>query len=226
MLFIQILLKGSHSDELKRIKCVIQFVVIMAYHLILENSFILNQQAKFSTTTPNGMAIFSSNNDHIKTFVLSGLSSLSVSLQKVGFPLFDTAHQSMSAYLGYNGVNTHDHIKTTVQDLSSPDSVDTSGNEVKASIDEPETLESDQLLSSSTLKNSNIERIDSEDSMQHKDDISAVLNSESILVLMSRRNVTRGLTCKQSSFSCIKFYRHFDVPLGKFLRDNLLNQVS
>nr|GEV09515.1 putative 1-phosphatidylinositol-3-phosphate 5-kinase FAB1D [Tanacetum cinerariifolium] len=336
-----ILLKGSHSDELKRIKCVVQFAVIMAYHLILENSFILNQRAMFSTTAPNGMAIFSNKNkeisssissQHLHTYlddthvpitnestpatdlistvdipisngsyenrsdilglkgftlsshepygdtnlddnnvpvtdksspntdlistvdipisngsdeseydnlglegstlssyepydpiVLSGLSSLSASLQKVGFPLFDTAHQSMSTYLGYNGVNTHDHSKTSVQVLSSPEAVDTSSTDVKVSIEE-ETLESDKLLSSSTLKNSSVERIDSEDSTQRKDDISAVLNSESILVLMSRRNVTRGLTCKQSSFSCIKFYRHFDVPLGKFLRDNLLNQ--
>lgn len=153
--------------------------------------------------------------------VLSGLSSLSASLQKVvGFPLFDT--------IGFNGVNTHNHTESKGQDLTCTETLytHTAGTEVKVSLDEAETLESDQLQSSSAFKNSSLQTKDSEERMQCKDDISAVLNSESILVLMSRRNVTRGITCKPSSFSCIKFYRNFDVPLGKFLRDNLLNQVS
>ncbi|KAI3784276.1 hypothetical protein L1987_43372 [Smallanthus sonchifolius] len=256
-----ILLKGCHSDELKKVKCVVQFAVIMAYHLILESSFILNQRAMFSTTAPNGMTIFSNHdkemissvssqplymnlddtdvpivnesspeNDLISTvdipisshfdenksdnlglegstlssyeqydpIVLSGLSSLSASLQKVvGIPLFDT--------MDYNDVNTHNHSEANGQDLSSTETVDTASTEVKVGLDE-----------------TNLETC--EDCIQHKDDIRAVLDSESILVLMSRRNVTRGTTCKQSSFSCIKFYRNFDVPLGKFLRDNLLNQ--
>ncbi|XP_071711839.1 putative 1-phosphatidylinositol-3-phosphate 5-kinase FAB1D [Rutidosis leptorrhynchoides] len=276
-----ILLKGSHSDELKRIKCVVQFSVIMAYHMILENSFILNQRAMFSTTAPNGMAIFPNNGDGIipsitgqpmydklddtnvpisnetspeddsittvdipisngsdengsgsdnlglegstlssyepyDPIVLSGLSSLSASLHEVsGLPLFNTNQQTMSTYLSYNGLNYFD------QDLNSLEGVDT---EVKDDFHEAETFKGDQMQSSSTYIKSPLEMKDSEDHMQRKDDISAVLDSESILVLMSRRNVTRGITCKQSSFSCIKFYRNFDVPLGKFLRDNLLNQ--
>ncbi|KAD4586336.1 hypothetical protein E3N88_23937 [Mikania micrantha] len=256
-----ILLKGCHSDELKKVKCVVQFAVIMAYHLILESSFVLNQRAMFSTTAPNGMAIISnedeetissvssqpmhtnlddtnvpivnesspdtglistidipisshfdengSNNlglegstlslyEHYDPMVLSGLSSLSASLQKVvGLPLFDT--------MGYNDLNTNNHNEANGQNLSSTETVDTAGTEVKAGLDDI------------ALENC-------ENCIQSKDDIRAVLDSESILVLMSRRNVTRGITCKQSSFSCIKFYRNFDVPLGKFLQDNLLNQ--
>ncbi|KAK9069464.1 hypothetical protein SSX86_011368 [Deinandra increscens subsp. villosa] len=231
-----ILLKGCHSDELKKVKCVVQFAVIMAYHLILESSFILNQRAMFSTTAPNGMTIFSndgklssarsqpitidipisnhfdengsdnlglegsilSSYEHYDPIVLSGLSSVSASLQKVsGLPLLDT--------MGYNDVNTHNHSEANDQDLSVTETVDTTGTLLKVGHDE-----------------TNFENC--EDYIQRKDDIRAVLDSESILVLMSRRNVTRGTTCKQSSFSCIKFYRNFDVPLGKFLRDNLLNQ--
>lgn len=253
-----ILLKGSDSDELKKIKCVVQFAVVMAYHLILESSFLVNQRAMFSTTAPNGMTVFSTNcneskpvyttgvdipiaalesdaetvdipisneengNDNLglegqhslssyepyDPIVLSGLSSLSASLQEVvGYPLFEATHQGMGmgTYLGYNG---HSHTET-----SSPEAVDTA----------TETVESEGL---STVRNASLEtaKEDSEELMQRKDDITAVLDSESILVLMSRRNVTRGSTCKQSSFSCIKFYRNFDVPLGKFLKDNLLNQ--
>lgn len=254
-----ILLKGSSSDELKKVKCVVQLAVIMAYHLILENSFILNQRAMFSTSAPDGMTIFSNSNEEIISsvsdpplyvshddrtvpitkdsdpeedltdtvdipisndfdenesdnlglegstlssyepydpIVLSGLSSLSASLQKVvGFPLYDT--------IGFKGVKTCNHTETSEPDLSSLTTADTA--EVKDSLDE------------TVFENA-------EEHIQRKDDIRAVLDSESILVLMSRRNVTRGTTCKQSSFSCIKFYRNFDVPLGKFLRDNLLNQ--
>ncbi|KAK7855261.1 putative 1-phosphatidylinositol-3-phosphate 5-kinase fab1d [Quercus suber] len=44
-----ILLKGAHSDELKQIKCVMQYAVVVAYHLILETSFLVDQKAMFST---------------------------------------------------------------------------------------------------------------------------------------------------------------------------------
>ncbi|KAI7727927.1 hypothetical protein M8C21_007472 [Ambrosia artemisiifolia] len=230
-----ILLKGCHNDELKKVKCVVQFAVIMAYHLILESSFILNQRAMFSTTAPDGMTIFSNNDeetissvssqplytnlddthvpivnesspetspintvdipisshldengsdnlglegtslssyDAYDPIVLSGLSSLSASLQKVvGIPLFDT--------VGYNDVNTHNHSEANGKDLSSTETVDKADTEVKVGVEE-----------------TNFEN--SEECIQRKDDIRAVLDSESILVLMSRRNVARGITSTYS----------------------------
>ncbi|KAJ8557856.1 hypothetical protein K7X08_004622 [Anisodus acutangulus] len=44
-----ILLMGANSDELKKIKYVVRCAVIMAYNLILETSFLLDQKAMFST---------------------------------------------------------------------------------------------------------------------------------------------------------------------------------
>ncbi|KAI3767584.1 hypothetical protein L2E82_17821 [Cichorium intybus] len=246
-----ILLKGCNSDALKKIKCVVQFAVVMAYHLILESSFLVNQRAMFSTTAPNGMTIFSNCNetkpvyidessDVITTvdipitngfleengsdnlgleghslssyepydpIVLSGLSSLSASLQEVvGYPLFHDEEEEEEE--GYN---------TATATATADDRTETSSLEA---------VEMNRSNSLSTVRNLSLEETKKhrEERMQRKDDITAVLDSESILVLMSRRNVTRGITCKQSSFSCIKFYRNFDVPLGKFLRDNLLNQ--
>lgn len=67
---------------------------------------------------------------------------------------------------------------------------------------------------------------DYEDQAQFKDDFNTLFNADSILVLMSRRNTSTGSICEQSHFSHIKFYRNFDVPLGVFLKDNLLNQVT
>ncbi|KAL0326273.1 UNVERIFIED_CONTAM: putative 1-phosphatidylinositol-3-phosphate 5-kinase FAB1D [Sesamum radiatum] len=48
-----ILLMGANSDELKRIKCVVRCAVVMAYHLMLETSFLLDQTAMFSTISPS-----------------------------------------------------------------------------------------------------------------------------------------------------------------------------
>ncbi|KAL5715311.1 1-phosphatidylinositol-3-phosphate 5-kinase [Ranunculus cassubicifolius] len=44
-----ILLKGSHDGELKKIKCVVQSAFVVAYHLILETSFVIDLKAMFST---------------------------------------------------------------------------------------------------------------------------------------------------------------------------------
>ncbi|KAL6010651.1 hypothetical protein ACLOJK_001088 [Asimina triloba] len=44
-----IFLRGAHSDELKKVKFVVQQSVFLAYHLILETSFLVDQRAVFSS---------------------------------------------------------------------------------------------------------------------------------------------------------------------------------
>ncbi|KAI3736747.1 hypothetical protein L2E82_26732 [Cichorium intybus] len=239
-----ILLKGSNNDELKKIKTVVQFAVVMAYHLILESSFLLNQRIMFSTISPNIFStkipteeIIPSINNHAldlgfndsnipvsngemetiptshepyNSVFLSGLSSLTASLKKViRFRLLNTAH-SISTYFGFNCINPHN------QELNSP--IDTADMGTKVGSDEDKIINGDQMSEDSLEMNS------TEEQMESKNDMNTVLESESILVLMSKRNATRGIICEQDRFSCIKFYRYFDVPLGKFLRDYLLNQ--
>lgn len=246
-----ILLKGTHSDELKRIKCVTLCAVVMAHHLILETSFLLDQSAMFSTIpfdgTPNVSAEdgsspskHSDNNSNFccleeprteanslsaavpisdalheegsynlnldlerdspfsyepyNPVILSGLSSLSVSLKKA---IGDSFPQFSSAS-PYNGGHS--------------EALDSCDVEIKSGSDEDKADDHDNLLSNS------------EDQKKTNGNISTVLDSESILVLMSSRNASRGTICKQSHLSHIKFYRNFDVPLGKFLQENLLNQ--
>ncbi|XP_059631892.1 putative 1-phosphatidylinositol-3-phosphate 5-kinase FAB1D [Cornus florida] len=283
-----ILLKGTQSDELKRIKCVVQCAVVMAYHLILETSFLLDQRAMFCTIPFNGVANLllndlqspsvgsgdsnvscleepSSKTDSSCTIeipisngfheegshnlnlglegnstlsyepynpvILSGLSSLSASLKKViedSFPLFSSSsHQSMSTYYSLGCNDSDNRTPTTVQVSTSPEANDHSVMEAKGSSDEEKELDREQPNSPSTCKiplDAQRSGVNDDDQMQSKNDISKVLDSESILVLMSSRNASRGTICEQSHFSHIKFYRNFDVPLGKFLRDNLLNQ--
>ena len=290
---LQILLKGAHSDELKRVKCVIQCAVIMAYHLILETSFLVDQRAMFSTIpfagVANGMStevanvlsrdqestkidsdsyvpcveeataeseshkddilissgfhdedLYNSNRESegntplyepYNPAILSGFSSLSASLKKVvgkNFPLASSSYESLSSYLGFNGRESNDQFTQSISASTYPKALDHYDVEDKSSSDEEKSLNVEQSQSSyecleatQELKNDG-----DNDEIQSKDGINAMLDSQSILVLMSRRNALKGTVCEQSHFSHIMFYKNFDVPLGKFVRDNLFDQVS
>ncbi|KAK2968895.1 hypothetical protein RJ640_013238, partial [Escallonia rubra] len=303
-----ILLKGSHSDELKRVKCVVQCAVVMAYHLILETSFLNDQMAMFSTFPLNGavnlllpyqpptinsvdttappkessaekdlsctidipiangfheeerLGIGSEPYDPVDTtappkessaekdlsctidipiangfheeerlgigsepydpVVLSGLSSFTASVEKAiedKIPLFSTSHQTMPTYFGCNGRDPDGQIQSAIQILNSPKET----GEPRGNPDEDGEPNNEGQPPSDMQKSG----ANNEDKLQCKDDISTVLESESILVLMSRRNASRWIVCDHRHFSHIKFYKNFDVPLGNFLRDSLLNQT-
>ncbi|XVE60834.1 hypothetical protein DITRI_Ditri05aG0158500 [Diplodiscus trichospermus] len=290
-----ILLKGSHSEELKRIKCVVQYAVVMAYYLILETSFLIDQKAMFSTIPFTGIApidrephaletgnlsvpsfdkstaetgpsaidipissgsceegyhhingetdsdqIVKSELDYSSALslepynpaIFSGLSSISASLKKVignGFPLASSApYQSLSAYFGLNGRQCK--LTEEVPPMKSVEVSDQLDAESKNGPDEEKSFHDGQpqsfLASSEASLNLKVNGDDNEEKTQNHEDANTMLDSQSILVLMSSRNALRGTICEQSHFSHIIFYRNFDVPLGKFLRDNLLNQRS
>ncbi|KAL3504039.1 hypothetical protein ACH5RR_033880 [Cinchona calisaya] len=163
--------------------------------------------------------------------ILSGLSSLSASLKKAmgdNFPLFSTSRQAMSTYFGFDEGKPDDRGESSVDVPISPKAVDYCDAEIKVIGDEEKEYDHVQPHSPSTLSEAPLQTQmssgDYEEHIPNKDDIKAILDSESILVLMSSRNASRGTMCEHSHFSHIKFYRNFDVPLGKFLHDNLLNQ--
>ncbi|KAJ7969722.1 1-phosphatidylinositol-3-phosphate 5-kinase [Quillaja saponaria] len=281
-----ILLKGTHSDELKRIKCVLRCAVVMAYHLILETSFVVDQKAMFLTIpsaivakvadsfpTDQQMNNSVSSNSRVPSFkestantepltidipissgvhdgssdslkldseasspclyepynpvIFTGFSSLSSSLKKVigdSFPFASSApYQSLSAYFGFNGEEPNSRIRAAVSEAD-----DNSGIEAQNNSDEDKSRNGGRSPSSSVFSEGHLERKTVGgcigEQTQTKDDINPVLDSRCILVLMSSRNALKGTMCEQIHFSHIMFYRNFDVPLGKFLRDNLLNQ--
>lgn len=285
---LQILLKGTHSDELKRIKCVMRCAVIMAYNLILEISFLVDQKAMFSTfplvTVADILPInqeysdsssinlsvpltleHSEENEVVSTdipiynglhekstdgltveseelspfsyepynpAVFTGFSAISTSLKKVmgdSFPFASAAsYQSLSAYLGFNGRKPDGQVNTSVPIEEFPEADENTRIEENNDSNEVNLLNDGQSPSSPVHLDSNgdISKVDSDKrELQNKDDINAVLDSQSILVLMSSRNASKGTVCQQSHFSHIMFYKNFDIPLGKFLQDNLLNQV-
>ncbi|VFQ70830.1 unnamed protein product [Cuscuta campestris] len=272
-----ILLMGSNIDELKRIKCVVQCAVVMAYHLILETSFILDQRAMFSTVQPTHLMTVSANKknstsvshgaesvsnnedslpgitdvisngfhaegddilqsevnpemslDPYNPIILSGFSALTSSLREVmieSFPKVSSSHQSMCSHLGVDRSIMDDHIQTDAQ-VSNASTVVNSVKEPKIFPDEEKIPEKEIMHISDTLE----EDLDAEnelykDQRNGGDDITTVLDSESILVLMSSRNASKGIMCEHRHFSHIRFYKNFDVPLGNFLQDTLLNQL-
>ncbi|XWS23446.1 hypothetical protein CRYUN_Cryun28dG0014500 [Craigia yunnanensis] len=288
-----ILLKGSHSEELKQIKCIVQYAVVMAYHLILETSFLIDQKAMFSTIPFTGIAdvlpidreahalatgnlsfpcldestaetgshaidIPISNGFHEEGYhingeldgdqivksgldyssasslepynpaVFSGLSSISASMKKVignSFPLASTApYWSLSAYFGLNGRESE--LTEAIPPMKSFEVSKQFVAESKSGPDEEKSLDDGQPQSFPASSEAPLNLKVNEEKVQIKEDINRMLDSQSILVLMSSRNALRGTICEQSHFSHIMFYRNFDVPLGTFLQDNLLNQRS
>lgn len=266
----------------------VQCAVVMAYHLILETSFLVDQKAMFSTIPFAGAATvlstevanvlsteqqapqLGSDNSCITCLedssvetglptvdipisngfhdggslssplyepynpaILTGFSSLSDSLKKVvgdNFPLASSSYQSLSTYFGFNGRESiNDQNAKPFSGSTSPKALDHYTIEDKDSSDEDKSLDGGQsqltLVCSEAPLDLEKDGNDDENKIHSKDGINGVLDSQSILVLMSRRNALRGSICEQSHFSHIKFYRNFDVPLGKFLNDNLLNQV-
>lgn len=255
----------------------------MAYHLILETSFLVDQRAMFSTILfagpatvlstevanvltndqqipelgsdnscvpcleeapvgtglhtvdipifnglHDGGSLSSPSYEPYNPAILTGFSSLSDSLKKVigeNFPLASSSYQSLSTYFGFNGRESNGQISKSLYGSTSPNTVDHYTVEDKDSFDEQKSGGQSQfsLASSETFLDLKKDGDSDENTIQSKDGTNG--DSKSILVLMSRRNALRGTICEQSHFSHIMFYKNFDVPLGKFLRDNLLNQV-
>ncbi|URE30542.1 Phosphatidylinositol-4-phosphate 5-Kinase [Musa troglodytarum] len=180
-----ILLKGAPSDELKKIKQVVQYTVFAAYNLILETSFVADQRLLVSDK--NAVRERSANFRTRQTF---------------------------------DGPSIGPHALLDVSDHENPVSSDVSGE----MIDEVLYFKKTGPVGDST------QAIDpdacSTVESKPQDDMESVLNSQSIVVLISKQCTIKGVICRQSHVSRIRYYGHFDVSLGRFLRDILLNQKS
>ncbi len=65
-----------------------------------------------------------------------------------------------------------------------------------------------------------------DDSVIKKDEIPASpADNQSILVSLSSRCVWKETVCQRPHLLRIKYYGNFDKPLGRFLRDQLFDQV-
>lgn len=286
---LQILLKGSCIDELKRIKCVLRRAVVTAYQLILETSFLVDQKAVFSTIpVANTTDIFPTNHQshnspvsdlsnpsleypsaekgsvssdtlicdgfHERSInginlelhefypisyepynpaIFSGFSAISSSLKKVIGDNFlfgsSSPYGSLSIFLGFNEREPDGQVDKSISILEIPEDGGSCTTKAKSHSDEEKSVDGGRSQSLHVYLGSNGDRSkedgDDRNHIQSKDYANSVLDSQSILVLMSSRNALTETICQQSHFSHIMFYKNYDVPLGKFLQDNLLNQV-
>ncbi|KAK6787195.1 hypothetical protein RDI58_015720 [Solanum bulbocastanum] len=233
-----ILLMGANSDELKKIKCVVRCAVIMAYNLILETSFLLDQKAMFSTiplsqvvnstATDDPPAVSGEQGDSLLfepyNPVLSGLSSLSASLKKVmgdNFPLCPASGQSMPSCFIDNGSNEDDQEQTDTQVPDTTEVVNQSDTDQKVTTCDDEMASKKEQLHTPIVSQG--ESLESQVSGNMGNGVKS-MDTESILVLISSRNASKGTMCAHGHFSRIKFYQNFDIPLGSFLQQNLLSQ--
>jgi len=244
---------------LKKVKEVVQYSFILAYHLMLEASFLADRHTMFSTifakeATSCVVEIenFSpspspreSPSEAVDIPVSNGFDEQTIQIngeadgEKVGTwesdgdhvfshepynPVIFTGFSSLSArlskYLGFvqNPESVPVSVDTDVSTTSNLDSIRESEEDTAEKNEDKQPL----LLDPELPVNSSSD--DGDNKSQTENDIESTLESQSILVLVSKRNALRGIMCDQRHFSHIKFYKHFDVPLEKFLRD-MFNQV-
>ncbi|MQL72762.1 hypothetical protein Taro_005122 [Colocasia esculenta] len=314
-----ILLKGAHSDELKRVKRVVHYTVFAAYHLILETSFFADQRAIFSdmhnsekyiskkgvnavsdlgvpsvgiappcvidipisdgslkksshggdffisyidkeaTSRISGFPGFDSNHDPRKNDLMPGglsngqicvsgdiqeekkceapdlsqfpggiLSSLSASDGKAedNLALGSGFYESEISHLSLKLKEPDNQKGEELQSSPSPGPFDYEV-EIRQNVDQgnsgglPVHEKTEQELNLGEHQNAEARR---QSEVLDKDDIENVLDPQSILVLLSSQCKFKRTVCEESHLSRIKYYGNFDVSLGRFLQDVLLNK--
>ncbi|CAD5190947.1 unnamed protein product [Musa acuminata subsp. malaccensis] len=271
-----ILLKGAQSDELKKIKRVVQYAVFAAYHLILETSFLVDLRVSFSNkndsregiaplrTMPllymdnlecclstlasehtqdvpvcNGSLgrfdhrLMSLNSDYECMFSDKS-SSGDISLLSPLSATCETFEGNNSPPLISEFVSLGLDINNKTYDGKSIDlaSLEASDHENAAnSIISEEKIDDGIFNYQKTEPVRDLtEAVDADGceivNIKHKDVFESVLDPQSIIVLLSKQCPKKGTLCDQSHLSRIKYYGYFDISLGRFLRDILLNQNS
>ncbi|THU71113.1 hypothetical protein C4D60_Mb08t32120 [Musa balbisiana] len=295
-----ILLKGAQSDELKKIKQVVQYTVFAAYNLILETSFLADQRVLLSDknavrersanfrTRPvlsissdatkysdslegclstvasenaldvpiyneslgiiNDTAFSASQDTSLNSELLHTLSDKSSSIgmlmllsplqpqlllsplsasqekfQGVNFQPLKSNHESSRFFVNnrtFDDPSIGPHALLDVSDHENPVSSDVSEEKIDEVLYFKKTGPArDSTQGIDTDACSTVES-------KPQDDMESVLNSQSIVVLLSKQCTIKGVICRHSHLSRIRYYGHFDVSLGRFLRDILLNQKS
>ncbi|KAJ4967049.1 hypothetical protein NE237_018898 [Protea cynaroides] len=158
------------------------------------------------------------------------LSSLSGSLKKViddGFPpASSTSYMSISSYFGLNEREQDSQDVTILPVATSPKKLTNCKMEVKGSANEVKSPDADKHNSLSACYQPPLIQTKNganDEEQKQQNGAIAVLDGQSLLFLMSRRNILKGIVCEHL-LSRISFYKSSDMPLGGFLRDKILNQ--
>uniref|UniRef100_R7W218 1-phosphatidylinositol-3-phosphate 5-kinase n=1 Tax=Aegilops tauschii TaxID=37682 RepID=R7W218_AEGTA len=226
-----ILLKGSTSETLKKIKRVLHFTVFAAYHLILETSFFTDQRSFI--TEKNA----SRKEDCLKIDSQLHFPGSTCDEQYANMEELADTKNSMSQHLHDSEIkNSRDSNSQCIQSNSSRPDPDPSTD----IIGDISYISSAESTSGDGFDGSNIAAAPEKLSAHKKeasgkkfketfDDethtgTSTSLNPQTILISMSSQNIRNKAVCEQSHLSRITYYGNCDTSLGMHLQDTLLNE--
>ncbi|XP_042025599.1 putative 1-phosphatidylinositol-3-phosphate 5-kinase FAB1C isoform X2 [Salvia splendens] len=223
-----VVLKGSSLEELKKVKNVVQYAIFAAYHLSLETSFLADEGAsfpKFSHFNPKKMTPDKEIPAPYSVVTTSYKEEIGA-LPRIGSEDLNLEHglqESMSVL----GVVESDDLFPN--------------NEIiyrKALLDAcDENLALDGALDNTrpTCKHAGLSPLESPSQVKMTNDAEASIenhsandidNSQSILVSFSSNCILNGSVCERSRLLRVKFYGPSDKPLGRYLREDLLDESS
>jgi 1-phosphatidylinositol-3-phosphate 5-kinase len=247
---LQVLLKGTCRSELKKVKHVVQYAVFAAYHLSLETSFLADEGASLPKMTlkhsiavperttadldisvvPNSVASTSyqavadgsAQDEEIVDLnpELEGLESLCRHLDPVHptGPVTFTVGNAPS-----DSCNDESCSLNQCEDFKGP-TVHPSVLRNLSQLELQESMAQDERLSGEMNGSTRPGRTDENEVSSEY--FSATETHQSILVSFSSHCVLKGIACERSRLLRIKFYGCFDKPLGRYLRDDLFDQVN
>lgn len=230
------MLKGAQEDELKRVKHGIQYGVFSAYHLALETSFLADEGAslpELPLQTPITVAwLHLINHQRLTDQYLALLFQVQKSLQLLNYWV---SHIMPMATLP-PWITVYSDITTSKDDglvpTLEPRQLSFHMEEASVQKDQWSVLPcaTEQVTDGAYTKESTVTG-DQNDSRHEQVDSSkgdflpTASDHQSILVSLSTRCVWKGSVCERAHLLRIKYYGSFDKPLGRFLRDNLFDQV-
>lgn len=236
---------GSCREELKKVKHVIQYAVFAAYHLSLETSFLADEGASLpkAATKPSGFipekmaldkaisvvpdsAVVTSYTEENKVSDIdlgSADLTLELGLQESLSELGDTGCDDFSLpdEFRYRNALSEACNENLALDVAPDDLRPTSLSVRNHTLTEASSQEESQ--SSVVGLATPVQSDDTEASSEY---ISANESHGSILVSFSSHCMANGTVCERSRLLRLKFYGPSDKPLGRYLRDDLFDQVT
>ncbi|CAM0883858.1 unnamed protein product [Alopecurus aequalis] len=223
-----ILLKGSTSEILKKIKRVLHFTVFAAYHLILETSFFADQrsfiternatQKEDCLKTDPQLVFPSSNSDEQYAYK----EDLANTKNSTSHHLHDSEIKSSrdpdsQGILPNSSLPDLDYSTNNGDTLcsNSADSISCDGSTFTATSEKVSMQKKEASGKNSQETSDDETRVETRTS----------LNPQTILISMSSQHIRNKAVCEQSHLSRITYYGHFDTSLGIYLQDTLLSET-
>ncbi|KAF3336726.1 putative 1-phosphatidylinositol-3-phosphate 5-kinase FAB1D isoform X1 [Carex littledalei] len=193
-----ILLRGANSEELKKVKHMLQYTVFAAYHLILETSFFEDQRVFLNDKIA----------PKVEPSAVPYLPSLSNGHTQYN-PKPSQNAKELPLLPGFYRVNGSSNMD--LYDISADSAAEFSTQERTTDTDKEGSVASADYGGHDSGSCVNKGKMDGND-------------SETILVLTTSQCITKQSMCEQSRYNRIKYYGNSDISLGRYLKNLLYSQ--